>query len=178
MAEEQEAKKEITLDGAKRYRLFCRLGFALVAWIIPLAITLAKFDLFRQNAAVKIGFLGLLIVLLIGWRMKDKIVEWINSWENSNMFKHILIGFGKVFPFALMVIILGLCKASVAEATKPVDDMLFCLEWTALCELVAYVGIYPFEMKFDYIVNRMIRKNERVCDYKEAIKEMNNHEQN
>ena len=52
-------------------------------------------------------------------------------------------------------------------------DVLFCLEWTCICELFSYMIIYPFEMRFDYLVKRMIRKNERKADYKEAIREMN-----
>lgn len=176
MSEEKETKKEITLGDAKLYRLLCRIAFALVAWAIPLTITLVKFDLLHKYAGYKIAFLGILIVVLIAWRMKKKIGEWINSWENSNIFKHILIGISKVYPFILLVAVLALCKMEASRGITAVDDLLFCLEWTSACELVSYIVIYPFEMKYDFLVNRMIRKEERKCDYKEAIREMKEEE--
>lgn len=169
MAEEQTEKKEITLEQAKKWRLILRIAFFLIAFVVPTLIIGFKFNLFTKATTVKWSITGVLLILIVGWRFKKKITEWINSWESSNIIKHILIGFGRVWPFLLIVIVVGIIHWS---ATKLVGDILFCLEWTCACELVSYMILYPLEMKFDYLVKRMIRKNERKADYKEAIKEM------
>ena len=163
------SEKTITLEQAKLGRLICRIAFAIVAFVIPVVITGIKLHVFSACTYTKISITGLLVILIICWRFKKRINEWINKWEDSNIFKHILVGIGKVWPFILIVIILGLIHWS---ASQLIGDVLFCLEWTCVCELAAYLIIYPFEMKFDYLVKRMIRKNERKADYKEAIREM------
>lgn len=163
------SEKTITLEQAKLWRFICRLAFTLVAFVTPVIITGLKFQMFTAYTHTKISIVGVLVLLVIGWRFKKRIGEWITTWEDSNIFKHILLGIGKVWPFILVVIILGLIHWS---ASQLIGDVLFCLEWTCVCELVSYLIIYPFEMRFDYLVKRMIRKNERKADYKEAIKEM------
>lgn len=165
--------KSITLEEAKKTRLFFRLAFALIAWVTPLVLTIIKFDVFRQATVYKLSYVFVITAFLVIWRMKKKIGEWVNSWENSNIFKHILIGTSKVYPLALVGIILVLCRTAASEA---IENILFSVEWTILCELIAYIVIYPQEMKYDYLVNRMIRKNERKEDYKEAIREMKEEE--
>jgi len=159
----------ITLKQAKLWRMVCRIAFAAVAFITPVIITGIKFQMFTAYTHTKISIVGVLIILVIVWRFKKVIGGWISSWEDSNIFKHILLGIGKVWPFVLVVCILGLIHWS---ASHIMADTLFCLEWTCVCEIVAYLFIYPFEKRFDYLVKRMIRKKERKEDYKEAIKEM------
>lgn len=166
-------KKEMTLKQAKTRRFICRLAFFLVAFATPIAITATKFHLFTEYTHAKLSIVGVLLVLVVAWRFKRKLGEWINSWENSNIAKHILIGIGRVYPFILVVIILGIIHWS---GNKILGDALFCLEWTCVCELAAYLVLYPIEMKLDYIVQRNIRKNERKEDYKEAISEMKEEE--
>ena len=170
-----EEKKQITLEQAKRWRLILRIAFVIVAFITPIVITCSQVHLFTQATKTKFSIVGVLIVLIVAWRFKKKIAEWINKWEDANVFKHILVGIGKVWPFALIVVLLFLINYT---GNKIMNDMIFCLEWTCVCELIAYLAIYPFEMKMDYLVRRMIRKNERKADYKEAIKEMKEEEGN
>lgn len=164
-----EEKKQLTLEQAKLFRLVCRVAFFLIAFLTPVLITSIKFHIFTQYTHSKISIVGILMILIITWRFKKKVVEWINSWENSNILKHILIGIMRVWPFILIVAIIAVIHWS---ATKIIGDTLFCLEWTCACELFSYLVLYPFEMKMDYQVNRIIRKNERKEDYKEAVREI------
>lgn len=166
---EEKEQKEITLEQAKRYRLICRIAFFIIAFAIPVIITCFKFKLFTEYTTAKLSVVGILILVIIAWRFKNKLYEWINSWENSNIMKHVLLGIGRVWPFLLMIVLIMALKLS---ANKLIDDALFCLEWTCVCELISYIGIYPIEMKMDYLVKRMLTKQERKADYKEAIKEM------
>ena len=71
-----------------------------------------------------------------------------------------------------MAIVVALLGVLHWNGSKLIGDCLFCLEWTCVCELVAYLFVYPMEMRFDWLVKRMIRKEERKADYKEAIREM------
>lgn len=169
----EETKKEITLQQATTWRLIARIAFFLIAFLTPTLIIGFKFQLFTQATHTKWSITGITLLLIVAWRFKGKIKEWIKSWDNSNIFKHILIGVGRVWPFFLVVAIIAVIHWS---AQKIIGDALFCLEWTCACELVAYIFIYPYEMKMDYLVNRMIRKNERKEDYKEAVREMKEEE--
>ena len=162
--------RQITLAQAKRMRLILRLAFALLAFVTPMLIIGFKFQLFTQATHVKWSVAAIVLMLVVAWRFKKRIAEWINSWEDSNVMKHILVGIGKVWPFALVVALLGVLHWN---GSKLIGDCLFCLEWTCVCELVAYLFVYPMEMRFDWLVKRMIRKEERKADYKEAIREMN-----
>ena len=168
-------KKDITLQQAKRGRLISRLFFAIIAFVVPVILTCVKFKLFSSEVVkvYKISFVCILVLLIIFWRFKKRIGEWITKWEDNNIFKWILLGISKVWVFILLVVVLYLCTT---EASKLINDIIFCLEWTCVCELVSYVVIYPVEMKYDYLVKRMIRKQERKEDYKEAIKELKEEE--
>ena len=167
MAEKQ--KKQHTLKEWERLRFLCRFAFILIAFVTPVLITGFKFNLFTKPTTAKWSVFGVLVLVIIAWRFKKKIGDWITSWEDQHILKHIFLGFAKVWPFLLMVAMLFLIKYSV---TQILSDVLFCLEWTCACELFSYIVIYPIEMKADYQVKRTIRKNERKEDYKEAIHEM------
>ena len=171
-------KKVITLEQAKMWRLILRLAFFLIAFVTPTILIAVQFKLFTQSTVTKWSITGLLLLLIVAWRFKNKITEWINSWEDDNIFKHILIAIGKIWPFILVVCVLGAIKLQANIMIKTVDDILFCLGWTCVCELFSYLILYPLEMKMDYLVKRMIRKKERKEDYKEAIKEMQAEEEN
>ena len=173
----EKESKEITLEQAKRFRLILRIAFVLIAFITPIIITGVRFKIFTQATTAKWSIIGLLLILVIAWRFKKKLSEWINSWEDGNIFKHVIIGVAKVWPFMLIVAILGIIQWSANSAGTLLKDVLFCIEWACACELVSYLLIYPFEMKYDYLVKRMIRKNERKADYKEAIREMKKDEE-
>ena len=177
MEKKKKENRQITLEEAKLWRFILRLAFFLIAFLTPVLITCFKFKIFTQCTTTKISITALLILLIVAWRFKQKLFDWINSWENSNLFKHILVGIGRVWPFLLIVSIIvaiNLTLVKSAEAAiKVINEFLFCLEWTCACEVVAYLIIYPIEMKMDFLVKRMITKNERKEDYKEALKEMN-----
>jgi hypothetical protein len=166
-------EKQYTLEQAKKYRLLLRIAFAIVAFIIPIIITVTKFDILTKANTTKVSILGILILVLIAWRFKNKIGTWIDSWENSNIFKHILIGISKIWVFLLILIILYMVNSNT---TKTLSNLIFCIEWISVCEAFSYMAIYPLEMKFSYIIERNIRKQERKEDYKEAIKEMSKEE--
>lgn len=166
-------KKQYTLEQAKKYRLILRIAFAIVSFIVPLVIILIKFEIFTKATTTKVSILGILMLVLVAWRFKNKIGTWINSWENSNIFKHILIGISKIWVFILMLIILYIVKNDI---TKTLSDLIFCIEWISVCEAFSYMVLYPLEMKFSHIIERNIRKQERKEDYKEAIKELSEEE--
>lgn len=161
-------KKELTLKESKLYRLILRVAFALISFVAPMIVIGTKFNIFTKSSVEKWSIAGITLLLVVGWRFKKKLQEWINSWENQNIFKHVLIGFGRVWPFVLVVALLVVIHFS---AHQLINDILFCLEWTCALECVAYLVLYPMEMKMDYNVKRMIRKQERVEDYQDAIKE-------
>lgn len=166
-------KKEYTLEQAKRYRLLLRIAFAIVAFVVPFVITVIKFDIFTKATATKISIVGVLLLVLIAWRFKNKIGAWIETWENTNIFKHILIGISKIWVFLLILIVLFVVNN---DTTKTLSNLIFCIEWVSVCEAFSYIVIYPLEMKFSYIVERNIRKQERKEDYKEAVKELSKEE--
>lgn len=166
-------KKEYTLEQAKKYRLLLRIAFAIVAFIVPIVITIIKFDIFTKATTTKVSILGILILVLIAWRFKNKIGTWIDTWENSNIFKHILVGISKIWVFLLILVILYIVNN---DTTKTLSNLIFCIEWISVCEAFSYMVIYPLEMKFSYIVERNIRKQERKEDYKEAVKELSKEE--
>lgn len=172
--------KQITLTQAKLWRFILRIVFIITSVVLPLVIIGTKFKLFTQSTTTKWSITGIVLVLIVAWRFKKRIADWINSWEDSNVFKWIFIGIGKVWPFLLVVVLLATIQLSLKDisdkANKLLTDTLFCLEWVSTLELVTYLFIYPIEMRFDYLVHRMIRKNERKADFKEAMKEMKEEE--
>jgi len=173
-------RKQITLTQAKLWRFILRIVFIITSVVLPLVIIGTKFQLFSKATTTKWSITGIILVLIVAWRFKKRLADWINSWEDSNVFKWIFIGIGKVWPFLLIVSIVATLQLSLKDisekANKLLDDTLFCLEWISTLELVTYLFIYPIEMRFDYLVKRMIRKNERKADYKEAIREMREEE--
>lgn len=166
-------EKKYTLKQAKKYRLLLRIAFTIVAFVIPIIITVTKFNIFTKVTTIKVSILGILIILLIAWRFKNKIGAWINSWENSNIFKHILIGISKIWVFLLILFILYVVNN---DMTKTLSNLIFCIEWISVCEACSYIIIYPLEMKFSYIIERNIRKQEIKEGYKEAVKEISEEE--
>ena len=172
MSKEKESKK-ITLEQAKLFRFFLRVAFFLIAFATPCILIAAKFNLFTKSTTGKWSIAGIVMLVIVAWRFKKKIAEWINSWEDSNIFKWILVAVSRVWPFALIVALVFVIHYS---ANDIIGKILTCLEWTAFCEVIAYLFLFPVEMKMDYLVKRMVRRNERVADYKEAINEMKQEE--
>lgn len=155
---------EEALKKAKTLRLLFRALFALIAFITPIIIVAIKFELITKFTGYKLSVIGLFTLILIVWRFKKRLGEWINSWEYS-ILKYILIGFSRVYLFIFAIILLGI-------AQKGLTNILFCFEWIAVCEVLSYMVIYPLEEKYDHQVKRILRGIERKSDYKEAIREL------
>jgi hypothetical protein len=157
--------KKLDLKTEKTKRLIFRILFAVVAFILPVVIISTKYKLITQFSGYKLSAMGLLLCVIILWRFKTRLMDWVNSWEYSLM-KYILIGFSRVYIFLLVLAMLIL-------AQQGLESLIFCIEWICLCECIAYLAIYPIEQHYDYRVKRIIRGNERKEDYKEAIRELN-----
>jgi membrane protease YdiL (CAAX protease family) len=152
------------LKQAKIWRLSLRIAFAVVAFVLPLVIVSTKYKLITEFSGYKLTAVGVILGVVVLWRFKGTIMEWVNSWEYSIM-KYILIGFSRVYIFLIIVAILLMARQGL-------ENLIFCIEWICLCECIAYLILYPAEQKFDYQVKRILRGIERKQDYKEAIKEL------
>ena len=157
--------KQLNLKTEKTWRLIFRILFALVAFILPIIIISIKYKLITQFTGYKLSAVGLILCIVVLWRFKTRLMEWINSWEYSIM-KYVLIGFSRVYIFLIVLAILIMARQGL-------ENLIFCIEWICVCECIAYLIIYPLEQKHDYNVKRVIRGNERKEDYKEAIRELN-----
>lgn len=155
---------ETTLKQAKTKRFIFRVLFALVAFVLPIVIIGIKYKLITHFTGYKLSVVGLILCVIVVWRFKTRLMEWIASWEYS-ISKYILIGFSRIYIFIIVLAILGLAKTGL-------DKIIFCIEWLCVCEAIAYLILYPLEQKYDYQVKRIIRGIERKEDYKEAVKEL------
>lgn len=155
---------ENVLQKAKRLRLLFRSLFALFAFFLPCLIISFKYKLITEFTGYKLSVVAVILLIIFIWRFKEKLLEWIKSWEYSIM-KYILLGLSKVAIFILTLTILLLARTGL-------ENLIFCIEWICLCECIAYLIIYPFEEKFDNQVKRILRGIERKDDYKEAINEL------
>ena len=156
-----DTTKKIDINQAKQYRLILRILFCLVDFVIPIIFIGIKYKLFTQFNGLKLTMIGLILLLLILFRFRNKLLEWINTWEYS-IWKHILLGINKIFVFILIWVV-----AMFAEAQ--IGNLAFCLGWIAVCSAIAYLAINPMIEKYDYIVKKEIRKSET----KEALRELN-----
>lgn len=156
-----DTTKKIDIDQAKKYRLIFRILFCLVDFVIPIIFIGIKYKLFTQFNGLKLTMIGLILLLLILFRFRNKLLEWINTWEYS-IWKHILLGINKIFVFILIWVV-----AMFAEAQ--IGNLAFCLGWIAVCSAIAYLAINPTIEKYDYMVKKEIRKSET----KEALRELN-----
>jgi hypothetical protein len=135
-----------------RLRFLFRLLFALVSFVFPMVIVAIKFDIITQFNGFKLTVMGMLMLIITIWRFKNKLMEWINSWEYSIM-KYILIGFSRCYIFILIVAILILAQKGLA-------NLIFVCEWISVAEILSYTVIYPIEQRYDFIIKRELRKQE------------------
>lgn len=156
---EQQTEKKITIKQAKRWRLILMIVFCIINFVLPVVFIGIKYKLFTEFNGTKLTLLFIIVALLVTWRFRVKLKEWVNKWEYSIM-KYIILGFSKIFIFILLWIVAMLVQAKIG-------NLVFCTGWIAVCSAVAYLGINPFIEKFDYIVKREIRKQET----KEALQE-------
>ena len=155
-----DTTKKIDIKEAKMRRLILRILFCLVDFVIPIVFVGIKYKLFTQFNGIKLTMMGMILLLLVMFRFRAKLLAWVNNWEYSIM-KYIILGINKIFVFLLIWVIAMLAEAQIG-------NLAFCLGWIAVCSAIAYLAINPFIEKYDYIVKKEIRKAET----KEAIREL------
>lgn len=156
--------KKIDIKQAKLYRLILRILFCLVDFVIPIVFIGIKYKLFTQFNGIKLTMMGIILLLLVVFRFRAKLLAWVNNWEYS-IWKYIILGINKIFVFLLIWVIAMLAEAQIG-------NLAFCLGWIAICSAIAYLAINPFIEKYDYIVKKEIRKSET----KEALRELKEEE--
>ena len=156
--------KKIDIKQAKLYRLILRILFCLVDFVIPIVFIGIKYKLFTQFNGIKLTMMGMILLLLVVFRFRAKLLAWVNNWEYS-IWKYIILGINKIFVFLLIWVIAMLAEAQIG-------NLAFCLGWIAVCSAIAYLAINPFIEKYDYIVKKEIRKEET----KEALRELKEEE--
>ena len=156
--------KKIDIKQAKLYRLILRILFCLVDFVIPIVFIGIKYKLFTQFNGIKLTMMGMILLLLVVFRFRAKLLAWVNNWEYS-IWKYIILGINKIFVFLLIWVIAMLAEAQIG-------NLAFCLGWIAVCSAIAYLAINPFIEKYDYIVKKEIRKSET----KEALRELKEEE--
>lgn len=156
--------KKIDIKQAKLYRLILRILFCLVDFVIPIVFIGVKYKLFTQFNGIKLTMIGMILLLLVVFRFRAKLLAWVNNWEYS-IWKYIILGINKIFVFLLIWVIAMLAEAQIG-------NLAFCLGWIAVCSAIAYLAINPFIEKYDYIVKKEIRKSET----KEALRELKEEE--
>ena len=147
----------------KIYRIFFTI-LIILALIVTILIGM-KYKLFTQFNGIKLTFIGIILLLLVLFKFRKRILDWINTWEYS-IWKYIILGLNKIFIFLLIWVIALLAEAQIG-------NLAFCLGWIAVCSAIAYLAINPFIEKYDYIVKKEIRKSET----KEALKELKEEEE-
>ena len=156
--------KKIDIKQAKLYRLILRILFCLVDFVITIVFIGVKYKLFTQFNGIKLTMMGMILLLLVVFRFRAKLLAWVNNWEYS-IWKYIILGINKIFVFLLIWVIAMLAEAQIG-------NLAFCLGWIAVCSAIAYLAINPFIEKYDYIVKKEIRKAET----KEALRELKEEE--
>lgn len=156
--------KKVDIKQAKLYRLILRILFCLVDFVIPIVFIGIKYKLFTQFNGIKLTMMGMILLLLVVFRFRAKLLAWVNNWEYS-IWKYIILGINKIFVFLLIWVIAMLAEAQIG-------NLAFCLGWIAVCSAIAYLAINPFIEKYDYIVKKEIRKSET----KEALRELKEEE--
>ncbi len=164
MSYDGTTKWKVSLKQAKTLRLVFRLLFVACAFVTPTLIIGFKYNIITRFSGYKLSVIGMFLLIAIAWAFKNKALEWVKTWEYS-IWKYIILGISKVWLYILILIVLY-------AAQRGVDKLIFCAEWFAVCEIVAYLIIYPLEQRYDFIVKRMISKNERKEDVKEALREL------
>ena len=164
MSYDGTTKWKVTLKQAKALRALFRVLFALCAFAAPTIVIATKYNLMTKFDGYKLSVVGLFLLITVAWLFKNKLMEWVKSWEYS-VWKHLILGLSKVWVYILLIAVLRAAKMGS-------DSFIFCAEWFAVFEIVAYLILEPLCERYDFIVKRMIKKNERKEDIKEALAEM------
>jgi chromate transport protein ChrA len=168
----------MSIRRAKFNRFIFRLLFFLIGYVAPLTFIFG-YELYKKEQKITLTTVGLavvLIVLMLIWRFKRKLINWINTWEYS-ILKYILLGISKVYIWIIVFVVTFLIhkaydKPITPEQIKQAEQIVVSFYVVSVAQCVAYLLIAPIESYFDYKVKRLIRKKERKEDYKEAIKEL------
>lgn len=172
----------------KIWRFILRIAFFIISIILPTVLMITHFEIAEkvtstQTKVTFYGFLILFILFTLLWKFKNKLFEWIKTWEYSYM-KYFFIGFSKIWIFILLAIVIISTKTSMLNYVKTATDTAensvsaffsaieFCIITVTICEIIAYLIISPIEEKLDYKIKRYQRKQERKEDYKEALQEI------
>ena len=93
-----DTTKKVDIKEAKRNRLILRILFCLVDFVIPIIFIGIKYKLFSQFNGIKLTMMGMILLLLVIFRFRAKLLAWVNSWEYS-IWKYIILGLNKIFIF-------------------------------------------------------------------------------
>jgi hypothetical protein len=143
-------RRDIAKD--KRIRFLMRLLFVLFAFIAPIIVIEIKYDLFTKFNGWKLSMVGLLVVVSLIYRFKNRLLAWLNAWEYS-AFKYVLVGFSKIAIFVVIVVVAHM-------AQREASNVVFVLDWYLAFNAVAYLICLPIEEHYDYYIKREIRKQE------------------
>lgn len=136
----------------KRMRLYMRLLFVLFAFVGPILVVATKYNLFKEYDGWTMTVIGAIIVIGTIYRLRKRIMKWINEWEYST-FKYVLLGFSRIAIFIVIVVIAHLAQR---ESTK----IVYVLDWYLVFNAVAYLVIVPIEEHYDLHIKRELRKTE------------------
>jgi|LSQX01.1.fsa_nt_gb hypothetical protein len=143
-------RRDIKKD--KRIRFLMRLLFVLFGFIAPIIVIELKYDLFTEFNGWKLSVVGMITLISLIYRFKNRLLAWLNAWEYS-VFKYVLLGFSKI---ALFVVIVAIAHIAQREAS----NVVFILDWYLLFNAIAYLVCVPIEEHYDYYIKREIRKQE------------------
>lgn len=143
-------RRDIKKD--KRIRFLMRLLFVLFAFIAPIIVIELKYDLFTEFNKWKLSVVGMITLVSLIYRFKNRLLAWFNTWEYS-VFKYVLLGFSKIALFVLIVIVAHM-------AQREASNVVFVLDWYLFFNAIAYLICLPIEEHYDYYIKRELRKQE------------------
>lgn len=136
----------------KRMRLLLRILFFVIVLFTPVAMTSLKFEIITEFNGYKASFIGIVVVIILFYRFRTSVMQWINNWEYS-VFKHVIIGLNRVIVPILFYFI-------IKAAQQEMANLVFVVEWIAITSVVGYTIVLPAEQHYDYYIKRELRKQE------------------
>src|SRR5690554_3303497 len=129
--------------------------------IIPVVIVTIKFKLYNFIITTsvgitvsRIGIIAIIILLFVGFK---KITYYLKNMEYS-FINHFVIGF---YSIILMAIVFGLFYGLYLI----IDDLLFILGWTFVCNIPTLLIFRPIWHNYNYLIKR----EERVEDIRRGV---------
>lgn len=149
----------MTIRKAKIFRLVFELLFISVGFIMPLLIIIDKYDMRSKRVAQNLVPVAVLIIILLFYKYKKQIIDFITAWEYS-VFKYVLLGINKVLIFILILGLIYLIDKEAATIKHSATLLKFCLQWTCALNIFAYIALQPVASYFDNYIKRETRKTE------------------